>query len=192
MSKLRVNEISHKTGTGEIVVPTGNKIVGTDVGSVVAPGMVLQAVYATSGFVNQAITSTTPVALTGMTATITPKFANSRILVQAMISASWTYVSSVHVFRDGVDVITAHGGNSQSGGTTALWTHYGETLGTTGNNIFPFPVIYAETPNSTSELTYSIRANSGWSGASNTFYLNNRGTQDMLSCSTMVVMEIAQ
>lgn len=192
MSTLRVNEIAARTGTGDIAIPSGNRIVSTEGGAIVAPGMVIQTVYATSGFVNQTITSATPVALTGMTATITPKFANSRILVQAMVTATWTYVSSVHIFRDGVDVITAHGGNNQSGGTTALWTHYGETLGTTGNNIFPFPVVYAETPNSTSPLTYSIRANSGWSGGATVFYFNNRASQDMLGCSTMIVMEIAQ
>jgi hypothetical protein len=153
---------------------------------------VVQVVYATSGFVNQTINSTTPVALTGMAATITPRYASSRIVVQAMVTASWTYVSSVHVFRNGVNVTPAHGSNSQSGGTNALWTHYAAAFDSSADKIMPFPVMYSESPNTTSPLEYSIRANSGWSGGSNAFYFNNRATPDMLSSSNMLVMEIAQ
>jgi len=193
MSTLRVNNITARTGSGNVALPAGNRLVGAESGALVAPGMVLQAVYATSGFVNQTINSATPVALTGMTVTITPRFATSRILLQAMVAASWSYVSSVHVFRNGVNVIPNHGGNNQSGGANALWTHYQSSQeGDRGNQVFPFPVIYQESPGVTSALTYTLRANSGWGGGSEVFYFNNRNSQDMLGSSTMVVMEIAQ
>jgi hypothetical protein len=193
MSNLRVSSISHRTGTGNIVVPTNNTISGTDVGSVKAPGTLIQVQYATSGFVNQTINSATPVVLSGMSVNITPKFANSKIIVQAMVTASWSYVSSIHVFRNGVDLIANHGGNNQSGGATALWTHYiGASESQRSNQVFPFPVIYQDTPGVTTPLTYDLRANSGWSGGAEAFYFNNRNTLDMLGSSTMMVMEIAQ
>lgn len=192
MSTLRVNTITARTGSGNVALPAGNRLVSTESGALVAPGMVLQAVYATSGFVNQTFNSATPVALTGMTATITPRFANSQILVQAMVTASWTYVASIHVFRNGVNVIPDHGGNNQTGGANALWTFYDQGIGIGGGSVLTFPVLYAETPGVTSALTYSLRANSGWSGGTNVFSLNNRNDQDMLGSSTMVVMEIAR
>jgi hypothetical protein len=197
MSRLIVNEISvteiaHKSGTGNITIPTGSNIVGGAGASLISPGSVIQTVYATSGFVNQTITSATPVALTGMTATITPKLSTSRILLQAMVTASWSYVASIHIYRNGVDVIPNHGGNNQSGGATAFYTHYQSSQESArSNQVFSFPVIYQENANGTDPLTYSLWANAGWSGGSEAFYLNNRNSVDMLGCSTMLLMEIA-
>ena len=44
MSKLFVDEIKGNTGT-TVTVPTGQKIAGTDTGSVYAPGMVIQTYH---------------------------------------------------------------------------------------------------------------------------------------------------
>lgn len=193
MSSLRVNSIANRTGAGNVTVPTGNAIVGTDIGSVRAPGNIIQVQYATSGFVNQTINSASPVLLSGMSVNITPRFANSRIIVQGMVTASWSYVSSVHVFRNGVDLVPGHGGNNQSGGNTALWTQYlSGSEAQAGNQVLTFPVIYQDTPGVTTLLTYDLRANSGWSGGNTPFYFNNRSSPDMLGSSTMMVMEIAQ
>ena len=146
MSTLRVNNITARTGSGNIALPAGNRLVSTESGAIVAPGMVVQSVYATSGFVNQTINSATPVALTGMTVTITPRFANSQILVQAMVNASWTYVASIHVFRNGVDVIPNHGGNNQTGGANALWTYYDQAIGAGTGSVLTFPVLWIRFP----------------------------------------------
>lgn len=186
MSRITVNEIVHGNGIGNIIIPQ------TATSTPLIPTNIIQTVYATSGFVNQTITSATPVALTGMTATITPRLATSKILLQAMVTASWSYVSSIHIYRNGVDVIPNHGGNNQSGGATAFYTHYQSSQESDRpNQLFPFPVIYQEDANGTSPLTYSLWANSGWSGGSVAFYFNNRNSLDMLSCSTMLLMEVA-
>jgi hypothetical protein len=158
-----------------------------------APGSVVQVVYATTGFVNQTINSATPVLINGLSASITPKFANSAILIEAVVAASWSYVSSVHVFRNGSNLIPAHGGNSQSGGTNALWTHYQSSQETDRpNQLFPFPVLYQDLPNTTTTLTYDLRANSGWAGGAVALYINNRLQQDMLSSSHMKLTEIVR
>ena len=44
MSNLNVSRISSRTGAGDVVVPTGNRIVAADVGAFVAPGMAVQTV----------------------------------------------------------------------------------------------------------------------------------------------------
>lgn len=187
MSELSVGQLKGLTvNNNTITVPSGHKLY--------APGSVVQVITATSGFVNQTINSSTPVALTGLSATITPKFATSKILIQAVVTASWTYVASAHIYKNGTDLIPNHGSNNQTGGATALWTHYlgGTTDSATADKIFPFSIIYWDLPGSVSPITYDIRANAGWSGGTSTFYFNNRASVDMLSSSYLVITEIAQ
>ena len=158
---------------------------------------IIQSVFATSGSTYQTITSTTPVLLSGMSVSITPKFATSKIVVSAMVTASWTYVCSLHIYKNGVDLIPSHGSNTQTGGDTALFTHYNGPADTSTagqyNYCAPFPVLFVDTPNTTNAITYDLRANSGWSGGTATFYFNGRGaTADMLSSSWMMVQEVRQ
>jgi hypothetical protein len=186
MSELTVGQLKGLTANNNIItVPSEHKLY--------APGSVVQVVYASSGFVNQTINSVSPVALTGLTATITPKFANSMILIEGLVSASWSYVSGLHIFKNGSDLIPNHGGTQQSGGATALWIHYQSSQESDRpNQVFPFPVLYRDFPESTSPVTYDFRANSGWAGGSVAFYLNNRSTADMLSSSYIKLTEVAQ
>ena len=186
MSELSVGQLKGLlVNNNTITVPSGHKIY--------EPGSVVQVVVATSGFTNQTINSSTPVALSGLSATITPKFSTSRILIEGVVSASWTYVSSIHIFKNGVDLISNHGGNNQSGGATALWTSYfAFTTDTTPSRVSPFPVLYWDSPGSTSPVTYDFRANAGWAGGATAFYLNNRDGQDMLSSSYIKITEVAQ
>ena len=185
MSELSVGQLKGLTvNNNTITVPSGHKIY--------EPGSVVQVLYATSGYTNQTITSTTPVALSGMSITITPKFATSRIVIQAAVNASWTYVSSIHVFRNGSTLGTSHANNSQTGGSTSIWTRYDNVLDQSTGSVITYPLLFSDVPGTTSALTYDLRANSGWAGGSNTFYFNNRGSNDMLSSSHMTVMEIAQ
>jgi hypothetical protein len=186
MSELSVGQLKGLTVNNNVIsVPSGHKMH--------SPGSVVQVVYATSGFTNQTINSASPVALSGLTATITPKFANSMILIEGVVAASWSYVAGVHIFKDGSNLIPAHGGTSQSGGTNALWiTYLSSQEAARTNQVFAFPILYRDLPNSTSAITYDFRANSGWAGGSEAFYLNNRAGQDMLGSSYIKLTEVAQ
>lgn len=155
------------------------------------PGSVVQVKNATTGFVNQTINSATPQAVTGLSVSITPKKSTNLILIDGVLVSSWTYVSSIHIYKNGSDVISNHGGNSQSGGATALWTHYAAAFGASEDKIMPFSFQYYETANTTSATTYAIYANAGWSGAASIMYINNRNSNDMLSSSWMRVTEVA-
>lgn len=156
-------------------------------------GTILQVKTANSGFVNQTINSATPVALTGMSVSITPYFLNSKIVISAMISGSFTYVCSMHIYRNGSDIISSHGGNNQTGGSNALWTTYFTfATDTTTGSMRVNPILYEDSPNTTSATTYAIYGNSGYGGGTNALYINNRQDGDMLSCSYMTVMEVAQ
>ena len=81
MSKLRVSTLESRTGTGDIVVPTANKIVGTDIGSFSSPGSVVQMVTTSTMPTSHISTTTTSEASVPLIATITPKFNTSRVKV---------------------------------------------------------------------------------------------------------------
>lgn len=190
MSKLRVNEITHKTGTGNVVVPTGNKIVGTDVGSVYAPGSVIQVAYASSGPARQTISSGTPVAITGLSVEFTPKFANSLIVINAQISSNLVHVSSFGVFQDGVSVVSTSGQSNSNEPNMNVTTYIGSS---SAGEMWCIPIIWGGSAGSTTPRTYDIRGTARW--ADGTIYalqINNRDSNDMASFSAMTVTEIAQ
>lgn len=92
----RVNEVVKKSGdsmggpltvpelrgpSNEILVPAGHRIKG-DVGSLVAPGMIIQTVHKKVDTVVSYVSSAnTPVEVAVMAFSITPKYANSKILL---------------------------------------------------------------------------------------------------------------
>lgn len=190
MSKLRVNEITHKTGTGNIVVPTGNKIVGTDVGSVYAPGSVVQVKYASSGPVRQTISSGTPVTITGLSVAFTPLYSTSLIVINAQISSNLVHVSSFGVFQDGAAVVSTSGQSNSNEPNMNVTTYIGSAV---ASEMWCIPIIWGGSAGSTTPRTYDIRGTANWAGG--TVYaltINNRSDNDMASFSAMTVMEIAQ
>lgn len=83
MSTLRVNEISARTGTGDIAIPSGNRIVCVDGGSVVAPGMVVQTVINRN---TTALSTSSATLATLFSQSVTTKLPNSTLLVYAYVS----------------------------------------------------------------------------------------------------------
>ena len=155
-------------------------------------GSIIQVVYASTGFVRQTISSASPVAVNGLACTITPTSNSNQIIVVAELTGSWTYVASMTLYRNGASIIPNHGGNSQTGtGPIADMTSYSQGRSDGNSSIMRFPMIYRDSPGSTSALTYQVYANSGWQGGTNAFYVNDRASNDMLSQSCMYVMELS-
>ena len=155
-------------------------------------GSVLQVVYNSTGFNRQTISSSSPVAVNGLTCTITPTSASNNIIIVAELTGSWTYVASMTIYRNGSSLIPNHGGNDQTGtGPIADMTYYDQAISTGTASIKRFPMIFRDSPGSTSPQTYQIYANAGWNGGTNAFYINDRDGGDMLSQSCMYVMEIS-
>lgn len=66
-----------------ITVPTGQKIAGTDSGSIVAPGMAIQHLVVRD--VTELTINTTSLTATNLTLNFTPKFSNSRVVIEGHI-----------------------------------------------------------------------------------------------------------
>ena len=83
MSTLFVNNLNTASGT-TITVPTGKTLVGTDIGSIKAPGTPIQVVY--NSVQTHAQYDSTSYAATDVEVAITPKFATSKFLIEAVYS----------------------------------------------------------------------------------------------------------
>lgn len=196
MSKLRVSTLESRTGSGTIEVPTGNQIVGTDTGSVVAPGMVLQTVYVRTDERNAYSSNNTGngTPVTPLNLTITPKFANSLILCQWMVNGELHQDNVFLIWKDGS--LVSNGYNQQAG--NVRWSGYTSAFYDQNESSTPsnWKIMYADAPGSTSPVTYGLATRSSSSG-NFTFYLNRTvvslgqdAYENMVSVG--IIQEIAQ
>ena len=63
-----------------VTIPTGQKIVAADMGSIVAPGMAVQQL--TTNDMTQLSINTTSLTATNLSLSFTPKFSNSRVVIE--------------------------------------------------------------------------------------------------------------
>jgi hypothetical protein len=155
-------------------------------------GSVIQVQTAVSGPARQTITSaagSAPQAVTGLSVTITPRFADSKILIQAMVAGSATHVHSLAIFKDGAATVSTSGQNNNNYPNMQVTTY----LGTSSTDWMQvWPVTHVETAGTTTARTYQVYALSRWGNTAYTTYINNRASNDMASFSHIMVYEIAQ
>lgn len=180
MSKLFVDEIKGNTGTTvtvpDITVPTGKKIVGTDTGSIYAPGMVIQTIHGTTTTAGSS--SSTSYVDTGLTCNITPKFSNSKILV--MVKQAFAATE-----EPGTDVAAYL--DLRRGTTQIDWTYVGDHTGD-GSRSSVWDSVFLMTldnPGTTSTTTYKTQYKVGDAGY--TAYV-----QSSSQPSNIILQEIAQ
>jgi hypothetical protein len=185
-SRLIVDQLEGKPGSGNIVtVPTGHTLY--------APGCVIQVVHQT---INDEKNNTSHGItngvwqFTGVTATITPKFATSKILIQ--YDQSFFYQTaggnggpqghSTRIYR-GNTAITTRGGFAGfylDPGNASNHRHHGYDHGT-----------HLDSPNTTNPVTYNIYGyfwTSDWTGLIYQYGAITNGSND--SPSTITLMEI--
>jgi hypothetical protein len=155
-------------------------------------GSVIQVLTAVSGPARQTITSaagSAPQAVTGLSVTIIPRFADSKILIQAFVAGSSTHVHSLAIFKDGAATVSTSGQTNNNYPNMQVTTY----LGTSSTDWMQvWPVTHTETAGTTTARTYQVYALSRWSNTAYTTYINNRASNDMASFSHIMVYEIAQ
>jgi hypothetical protein len=154
-----------------------------------APRTILQVQVASSGPLRQTITSITPIAVDGLSVTFTPKLPNSRILVQAQISTTATYVSSFAVYKNNLPTVNTTGFTNTNEPNMNFTSYIGST---TVDNLYCLPLAWSEFAGGTEPRNYTIFATSGWAGTAYALHINDRQPIDMASFSYMTVTEIAQ
>ena len=182
MSILKVQQLQHTNGTVGLDINTS--------GSVHMPGHVVQAIYSETDS-RASYTSTSFVDVTGMTATITPKYNTSKILVQvcmnigiqnAAFNLSCTLFRGSTAIFAGTDTSNKQGFVQIEGNTTGgQYKIYNQTATT------------LDSPASSSAVVYKVMGRINTSAG--TWYLNrnhyNAGDQGNTK-SSMTLLEIAQ
>jgi hypothetical protein len=148
---------------------------------------VVQIKTAMSGPARQVISSITPVGLTGLSISFTPKYTSSIIIIEAQIITNLAYVSSFGVFRDGIATVNTTGQTNTNEPNMQSTTFTGST---TTDWLWSLPLLYSEISGSTNTRTYQIFGTSGWSNTAYSLIINNRNANDMASFSHMTVMEL--
>jgi hypothetical protein len=186
---------------GVTTVPTGSRIRGIDVGSIVAPGMVVQVATAVAGPTRQTINTSTATAITGLSKEFTPKYANSLIIIQANISTSAFYVSSFGIYKDGAPTVSTAGFTNLNEPNMQVTIYKQAASNIHVDDLSIVPVFHTESAGSTTTRTYTVVATSAWNLTNNTppatpngntLYINDRGSSNMASFSHMFIYEIAQ
>lgn len=154
--------------SGQINLPTGHKIKGTDVGSVYVPGMVIQVAQTKMGsVVTMSGTSEVTGYDVGLNVTITPKASTSKFYITTNIHScctdSYARTLAIRLFRNGVEVTGANG--VSTGSRLGKWakTHHNNTSNSTtigsddNHSEINWSASYLDSPATASSIVYSVR-----------------------------------
>ena len=181
-SILKVNQIQNTAGT----VPTAGDL-GLNV-----TGSVLQVVSATktSKFTT---TSTSYTAVTGLSVAITPSSTSSKILISFNLNAGITgALGAIRLYRDATAIAIGDAISEPANNRMTVNVYNG---GDDTNSTPNFSMSTLDSPSSTSQITYELRA--GCVQGSGTIVVNDQTSQvrnqaySGVTASTITVMEIA-
>jgi hypothetical protein len=155
-------------------------------------GAVLQVVQTqkTSVF---STTSSSYVDITGLSASITPSSATSKILVSVVVNASanpsgW-YGGQIKLLRDSTDIAIG----DASGSNPRLSIDYSTNV-SNATLILPCPLVWLDSPATTSSVTYKLQMRTLQSiihYINQSTYVNGTAAYNSMVASTITLMEVA-
>lgn len=138
---------------------------------------------ATAGPGRQDITSSTWVAVSGLSITLTPTNNSSKFFLMANVNHSSTYVTSFTFFRGGANLFSHANTNETGAHSTIFWGQSDPN-----SYVMQTNMNWVDSPATASPVTYDVCGTSSWSGGTNTLRINDRSS-DMASLSSLVVVE---
>jgi hypothetical protein len=190
-----VNTNTLRATTGSVTtVPTGNAVKGTDVGSLYAPGMIIQTIYKrvdARDVVSFATAGQTGSFIESLDTVITPKFANSLILIQMCLTYEVHNDTVFRLYRGTTPIgINANDSNYWSG--TWLPGYDADNNSTAVTNHF----FYMDAPATTNATTYRLMIQSAGIGATSLYLNRTVGAVGQanyeVAISQIIIQEIAQ
>ena len=171
MSTLFVDTINEKTTNNGVEIP----------------GHVIQVVTSTTS--TEASATTTSYVDTGLSASITPASTSSKILVlvnQAVYSFATTFnaIGGVRLMRGSTAILSPF-----TDGTGPLEPYLEVTNSTGVYNSFRHPIIFLDSPSTTSATTYKTQGRIRMTGSSRTLKFQSAGSGGN-GTSTITLMEI--
>ena len=196
MSKLETNTIDTISGSNTLTLG-GTNLTTVNMASGVSPGTGMGKILQVVSTIKTDTFSTTaggssPVAITGLTATITPSSTSSKILVMPHLNVGMSGDNHVgfKILRDTTEIAI---GDAASNRPRVSFTG---SIGASGKEWFTVASSFnfLDSPSTTSATTYSLKV--GGNG-STTIYINRSGrdsnntNEDGRYASTITLMEIA-
>ena len=180
-SIIKADNISTVSGSGNITIPTGVKVVGTDAASIYAPGMVVQMVHLPDTTLTRAASSSTSFVASNITNTITPKFNNSKIIVRVVTTINNNTNSAEFI---AYTIYRSIGGGAFSNTRSGDWG-IGQAYSAQSRIQVPCIAEIVDAPATTSAVTYTL------------YYRGHNGNTVEVPATTtenceMTLMEIAQ
>jgi hypothetical protein len=167
---LRVDQITASAGTGNIVIPANTRFVGTDPGTFDGPprvGGIVQMVTANAMPISHLSVASTGEIAAPLTASITPKYATSKIRVESWSTMQYGASASpmcLLLYRDiggaGYNVLTPLTGAASR--YTYGWSYIQSNWNSAVHT-------YIDTPNTTSTVTYRVNYRN-WSGSGTNYF----------------------
>jgi hypothetical protein len=160
----------------------------------ISHGKILQVVSTTkTDTFSASVSLGSTTAITGLSATITPTLATSKVLVMLThygSSDGTSIVNVVNLTRGGTAIATGDTAGSRTSASGGFYYYWNVSQGV--SQIMPLAINYLDSPATTSATTYGVE----WVGIGNTQYLNrSNGDADAVYqfrlASTITVMEVA-
>ena len=185
-SIIKADNISTVSGSGNITIPAGVKVVGADAASIYSPGNVIQVAHTTYGteFIYSGTSWTT-----FFSANFTPKLATSHIYVDVAVNVGKRTTGEVQfnhrLQRNGTNLSAAQHFNTNFVSNYDVFR--APDTGNAALHIYQNYSMIDDSHNTTSQITYTLQVISPSSGYPD-MYFNYNGR----SASFMKFTEIAQ
>ena len=150
-------------------------------------GEVVQAKFASTPPNRYLIRDNNLTQIPDLEVSIAPTHTNSKIVLIAMITGNARHVTSFGFFRDGNLITSGLNGNTNVSSGSVATTYTGDD---TDDHMYSWPVNYHDTPGTTNAVTYTVGASASWGGSIRDLYINDRGSNDMRSVSTLLAIEV--
>ena len=122
-----------------------------------------------------------------MTATITPKFSTSKILVSTTVQAACSDSAMLYMFRDSTLINAGTDGSSSNNGVYRGWAMLRMYR---TNETYSYSTQFLDSPATTSAITYKIKGLN--TSSSNSLFINRRASNDTYSLTSfLTLMEIS-
>jgi hypothetical protein len=181
MSTLYTDNI-RANNASQITVPTGQKIVGTDAASIVAPGHIIQIQQSIVTTQIESSAATGVVVDLGFLTSITPSATSSKIMVNlanySVLTRDASTVAKLFLQR--------RINNGSWSNICGIANYAGQ-----GGSYEAYPnAMHIDSPNTTSQVDYRLTGQRFGGSSSVAFHHDNNDTPELIS--TLTAMEIAQ
>lgn len=153
----------------------------------VGEGQVMQLRYSQTPANRYLISAQELTAIPSLEVTIQPTHTNSKVLLIAMINSNAVHVNTMGFLRNNVILTSGLPSNNNVSSGSISTTYEGTS---TEDHMMNKTLMYMDMPSTTNPCTYSVGASSSWGGGLYNLYINDRGSNDMRSISSLIAMEI--